>query len=364
MWDVVILDEAHYLKNPKAQRTRAIYGPGLDLKNSPLEHAAHIWALTGTPLLNGPHELWTHLRALRPELITQPNLGLMSYTVFVQRYCHVRSTSYGFHVVGAKNTTELVQRIAPFTHRKRAKDVLHDLPPLRVTTYELPPSLIEISPELESAMDDLELEHIDDLDDEDLLRAAQNVSQFSTARRLVGMAKVPGVVVMVDDLLQSGARKLIVFAHHRDVIEQLAQGLTDAGHRPLTIWGGTSQKDRDQFIDAFQDGPERVLLLSIEAASEAITLTAASHVIIAEPSPVPARNVQAIARAHRKGQTRNVLAQFVTLPGTFDQRFMELIARKTRDIMRVLDPDLAAPTLAHVGQQGLSPFPDMEDQPI
>jgi SWI/SNF-related matrix-associated actin-dependent regulator 1 of chromatin subfamily A len=339
-WDVVVIDECHYLKNPGAKRTRAIYGPTLDLKNSPLEHAAHIWCLTGTPLLNGPHELWTHLRALQPELIRFGNLGVLGYDGFVDRYCHTKLTAYGRHVTGAKNTNELAQRLKHFTNRKRIKDVILDLPPLRVTTYELPEEMIEITPELDQALRDLRIEGIENFSDDDLLAAAQSGAvALSTARRLVGMAKVPGVVAMVDEMLEGGVRKIIIFAHHREVIHGLRDGL--AAYHPHIIMGGTPQRERDIALDLFQTDPHSaVIILSIEAASEAITLHAARNVLIAEPSPVPARNAQAIARAHRKGQRNSVLAQFVTLPGTFDAAFMRLIARKTRDIMKVIDADL------------------------
>jgi len=339
-WDVVIIDEAHYLKNPAAKRTRAIYGPRLDLAASPLEHAARIWCLTGTPLLNGPHELWTHLKALKPEMIRFGNLGVLGYEAFINRYCHTKLTTYGVHVTGAKNTNELAQRLKPFTSRKRIKDVLIDLPPLRVTTYELPEDMITVTPELDAALADLRIEGIEGFDDDDLLAAAQSGAvAFSTARRLVGMAKAPGVAAMVDDMLQSGTQKIIVFVHHHDVAITLESLLEP--HNPLVILGGTPQKCRERAIDLFQnDKSYPVIILSIEAASEAITLHAASQVIVAEPSPVPSKNAQAIARAHRKGQRNPVLAQFVTLPGTFDAHFMRLIARKTRDIMRVVDPDL------------------------
>ena len=72
----MIIDEAHYLKNSSAQRTRAIYGPKIDLKGSPLEFVDHIWCLTGTPLLNHPAEFWTHLHALAPQTIVLSQLGL------------------------------------------------------------------------------------------------------------------------------------------------------------------------------------------------------------------------------------------------------------------------------------------------
>ena len=107
---------------------------------------------------------------------------------------------------------------------------------------------------------------------------------------------------------------------------------------PLVIHGGTSLKAREIQIEQFQnDERRRLIILAIEAAGEVITLHASHNVILAEPSPVPAKNRQAIARAHRKGQRRPVLARFVLLPGTLDARLMAIVARKTRDIAQVVD---------------------------
>ena len=104
------------------------------------------------------------------------------------------------------------------------------------------------------------------------------------------------------------------------------------------ITGDTGLKSRDDAIARFQNDPKfRLIILAIEAAGEVITLHASHNVIIAEPSPVPMRNRQAIGRAYRKGQKHPVLARFVLLPGTLDARLMSIVARKTREIAQVVD---------------------------
>jgi SWI/SNF-related matrix-associated actin-dependent regulator 1 of chromatin subfamily A len=110
-WDVVIIDEAHYLKNSSAQRTKAIYGPKIDLKGSPLENAKHIWCLTGTPLLNHPAEFWTHLHALAPDMIILQGFGVMTESVFTDRFCVTQQTPHGVRIMGGRNTHELAGRI-------------------------------------------------------------------------------------------------------------------------------------------------------------------------------------------------------------------------------------------------------------
>ena len=360
-WDVVIIDEAHYLKNSGAQRTQAVYGTKLDLKGSPLEHAKHIWCLTGTPLLNHPAEFWTHLHALAPDTIIAPQLGLMIESVFTDRFCVTQQTPYGVRIRGGRNTHELAQRIKPFVDRKRLKDVILDMPELRIVDYLLPadtPIEKSLRVELANAMSDLREQGFEDTVDDDALLAAVQAGgvAFSTVRRLIGRAKIEGVAELAaDELDDAKDNKVIVFAHHREVIDGLAARLKH--YSPLVIHGGTPMKAREIAIEQFQnDERRRLIILAIEAAGEVITLHAAHNVIVAEPSPVPAKNHQAIARAHRKGQRHPVLARFVLLPGTLDARLMAIVARKTRDIAKVVDESEPEKIHQLVGQD----FPDTE----
>lgn len=352
-WDVVIIDEGHYLKNSESRRTRAVYGPKLDLQKSPCLDAKHIWCLTGTPLLNHPAEFWTHLNALVPETL-KVGKSIMSEEHFLARFCVSSATKFGMHVVGARKTHELAERVKPFMDRKRMKEVRPDMPSLRIVDYTLPEDT-PISDELRAELDRFTQETGDvALSDDELLATVQsgNVS-FSSARRLIGKAKVNGIADLVENDLEGTDEKLIVFTHHRDVIDALARRLDK--WRPLVIHGGTPHGARHRLINAFQtDDKCRLIILAIEAAGEVITLTASHNVIIGEPSPVPARNMQAIARARRIGQLFPVLARFVLLPGTIDARLMQIAARKTREIAEIVDPETTPPK----PQPQPQPFPE------
>ena len=349
-WDVAILDEGHYLKNASAQRTRAVYGVKTDLEGSPLKTARHVWVLTGTPLLNHPAEFWTHLHALGPDLlIFDRNVGVMNLDFFTRQFCTTQNTPYGLRVTGGRNTEQLARLVKPIMNRKRLRDVLKDMPELRIVEYPLPADT-EIDPllraELATALDDLDPET---LNDDELLAALQAGSvAFSTVRRLIGRAKMEPAAELVGDMLDDApAEKVIVFAHHREVIRDLSLKLDR--YNPLVIVGSTPPKVREANIMQFQNNPgRRLIILSLDAASESITLHASHNIVIVEPSPVPARNAQAIARAHRKGQKHPVLARILLLPGTLDARLMSIIARKMRDISKVLDDP--AKTLALSGE--------------
>ena len=347
IFTVVILDEGHYLKNPGAARTQAVYGPRIDLKGTPLGVAQHVWVLTGTPILNHAQEFWTHLHALRPDLIILPQLGVMDVDTFTERFCVTKTTTYGpSRIVGSKNTHELSERIRPLVDRKRMRDVLKDMPDLRIVDHPLPADTMlarDLRAALDAAMSALGFD-VNAMDDEELLAEVQSSNvAFSTVRRLIGRAKVEGVTTMVIDFLEDAEEaKLIVFAHHREVIHDLANNLKR--YSPLVIKGDTPQKTRDSAIHAFQNDPNlRLIILAIDTAGEVITLHAAHNVFIMEPSPVPAKNYQAIARAYRNGQKNAVLARFILLPGTLDARLMAIVARKTRDIAKIVDRTIDLP---------------------
>ena len=346
IWNVVILDEVLYLKSPDALRTKAVYGDKIDLKGTPLGSAHHIWALSGTPILNHAQEFWTHLHALRPDLIILPQLGVMDIDTFTERFCVTKTSTHGpARIVGSKNTHELGERVKPFADRKRMRDVLKDMPDLRIVEHALPTDTAlekSLRVELADAMEHLGFD-IDVLDDDELLTAVQSSAvAFSTVRRLVGRAKVEGVAAMTNDFLNDAEEaKLIIFAHHREVIRDLAENLK--AWSPLVIKGDTPQKTRDDVIFKFQGDPaRRLIILAIDTAGEVITLHAAHNVFLMEPSPVPAKNHQAIARSYRNGQKNAVLARFILLPGTLDARLMAIVARKTRDIAKIVDGPLTS----------------------
>jgi SWI/SNF-related matrix-associated actin-dependent regulator 1 of chromatin subfamily A len=273
------------------------------------------------------------------------------------------NTPYGVRILGGRNTSDLAQRIKPVIDRKRIKDVILDLPDLRIVEHPLPADT-SIESTLRDALNDamgefgFDKAELEQIDDDQLLATIQAGGvAFSTVRRLIGRAKVKPVAEMVSNMLDDGADdKVIVFAHHREVIRDLAIELKL--YSPLVITGATLQSARENAINDFQTNlKSRLIILAIEAAGEVITLHASHNVVIMEPSPVPAKNHQAIARAHRKGQKHPVLARFVLLPGTLDARLMTIIARKTRDIAKIVDFDLVAvkPELApHTGLD----FPD------
>lgn len=337
-WDVVIIDEAHALKTETAGITRAVYGKKTDGIGGVIEHAKYTWILTGTPFPNHAAEAWTHLRALCPARITfgqKPD----SYEGFRSRFCETRDGLHGVVVTNNRDVPGFRKMIDGFYTRRKIEDVLPDLPPLRFETMVLPAieavhglKELEAHPDVALLNDILEKSFADGDDTREL---EIDTVAIASLRRLTALAKAHAVVDLMKDELTSGLRQVVIFAQHLEALKIIAAGLEKFGVG--LVHGGVSGKDRQTAIDEFQAGKRRVFVAQLQAASTAITLTAASNVVYAEASWVPSDNFQAAKRCHRIGQPHSVLARFIALAGSIDERVMAVLARKTKAISQLID---------------------------
>ena len=335
-WDVVILDEAHALKDMGSNRTKSIYGELR--KNNPVGPAAW-WPASGTIVVNHAGDLYPHLRALFPHLIGTDGNKVLTQRQFEDRYCETSEKWFGGRairtIVGSKNIKELRQLIAPhFTARKTA-DVLKELPPLRFTTQT-----VDLKPKSEQAKQLLAeankriVEAVEGCETEDEILEAlrSNDVALSTQRRLVGVLKAEAIAELVDlELSTSPVEKRIIFLHHTDAIDKMAEHL--ANYRKVILTGSTPMTERARLTDQFQNDPEtQVFIGQLMVCREGLTLTAANQVILGEPSWVPKDNFQAAKRASRIGQTKPVWARLITAADTADELVMKVLARKTQDL--------------------------------
>jgi SWI/SNF-related matrix-associated actin-dependent regulator of chromatin subfamily A-like protein 1 len=335
--DVVILDEAHYLKSRDARRTKTMFGTycqntGL-LKNIPF-----VFRLSGTMWMNDITELWTHLRCDYPDLIDFGK-GPLGFMEFAARYCDFQIDDYSkLKVLGNKREMlpELRKIIQKVMLRRKAADVVKDMPPLffgdvEIEADELPRALLE----LDEHPDIHELRRVVDsalADDSVPLHLDEDAIPLARLRRLVGTVKAPIVADLVAGELSDNAYdKIVLFAWHKDVLDILWAKLKDFG--VCVIRGGQTDKVRQAMIDAFQQEKNcRVALVQIAAGYHTITLHAAAHVGMVEQAWTPDINFQAAKRAHRKGQTRAVRVRSFGLANTLDAGLNRVLVRKTRNL--------------------------------
>jgi len=352
-WDLLVVDEAHYLKNWKARRTANILGRAHKdetKRKLPIAAGRRLF-LTGTPIQNRPIELWSLANALDPGLFPR----FMEYAL---RYCAARQKHLGkrkfWDFTGSSNLEELGRMIREsFFIRRLKKDVLTELPPKVRQIVALPSDDLWGLVQREREMYDSSSEDVERIKEELVnlpedseqytvavrqLREAEAVlfTEMSLVRHEVGIEKAPLAVDHIKGILAQ-VDKLVVFAHHKDVVECLVSGL--AGYGVVSITGSTPISERQAAVDAFQnDNQTRVFVGNIMAAGTGITLTAASVVVFVELDWVPGIMSQAEDRLHRISQQETVLVQYIVLDGSLDARLANTLIEKQAVLDRILDP--------------------------
>lgn len=369
-FDLLILDESHYIKS-SAQNTiplkpeekkpgsRALYRYEYKVKRvqavfdvAPL--CKRMVFLTGTPITNRPKEAWTSIQLLCPDEFPK------SFFSFAKRYCAGSNDGHGFCSDGGSNLEELQERLRSSCMIRRLKeDVLTELPPKRRQIMELPaPGLTKHIQaennafwEFESRKDALKLEmelaKVDG-DEEKYTRKVLEMKEYSRAgfeqisklRRETAMAKLPLAKDTINDFISSG-EKIVVFAHHHDVIDELLRMLNEKNEIAVALDGRMSQENRQRSVDLFQNNSSvKIFIGSIAAAGVGITLTAASTVIFAELDWTPGNMSQAEDRLHRIGQVYPVNVIHLVLEGSLDCRMAKILVSKQEVIDRALDRDV------------------------
>lgn len=349
-FDLLVLDEAHKIKNARTAWTKAIVEIAPSCKRRVI--------VTGTPIKNRPVELITQLRLLESDLVK-------SWRYFVTRYCNghqqtVRTQGGGQRMVwitdGESNLPELQDRLRSTVMIRRLKaDVLVDLPAKRRTVLCLPKNGAANTVGREKdgwgklADQIAEVEAIVAIADADedrpryeeavaKLRRLQFVAfeEIARLRHDTALAKLPAAATFLVDQLEGGLDKVVVFAHHHDVIDGLREALAEYG--PVTLTGDDSAVARDEAVSRFQADPTcRVFLGSITAAGVGLTLTAAHTVVFVEATYVPSEMQQCEDRCHRIGQRDAVDVIHLVLDGSIDADMAHKLVEKQDVIDRALD---------------------------
>lgn len=334
-FDVLILDESHFLKSRTAKRTEAIYGWKCTGETGIMSRATHVWALTGTPTPNHPGEIFSILRAF--------GIWKKNYYSFENRFCKVIQGDYGPVVVGMQNVDELKTLVKPIMIRRKVEDVMTDLPPITFADLVLDAHGISHADDVadwEKAEKSHEAEklrtRIQEAADENNLDLSN--LHLPTLRRLTGLAKVRPVCELVMRELDSGLDKIVIFGEHRDVLEGVRQTLFKYGAQ--VIYGGNSAEVKQQRLDKFVNiwkyrvlvGHNSVLGTGVDGLQKVCC-----NAISIEASWNPSVNLQAAGRLRRSGQSRPVLFRFASLADSLDEHVQKIIRRKTQMIAQVFD---------------------------
>lgn len=325
-WDLLVLDEAHYVKTVDALRTRAIFGGGAvgtPYKSEWIaDRAKHVCALTGTYLPNRPREAFALAKG-----IDWQSISYLGEDAFKYRF---NPSNKWKEEMG--RLPELNARLrSNFMVRRLKEDVLPQLPPKRYEITYLEPN--------GAVQDVLAKESLIDFDPMQLYNPNFSLegTPISTLRREMGVAKAPRVIEYARYLLDIvGIPKLVIFYHHKEVRAAMLHGLEKYGI--MTSHGGQSPTFREAQRNEFINGKPRIWLAQHDTVEGADGIQHIAYsMLFAEPAWTPGRNEQCMDRCHRWGQQVNVLGQFAIFRGSFDEKVLHSVVFKAQNIHETLD---------------------------
>lgn len=343
-------DEIHRITDPKTKVARAF-------KYATQEAEIKI-AMSGTPILKSPEDLFSCLNWLDPK-------EFPSRTKFIDRYFNVVSNPFGgTTVLGIKPAMEkeFFLGIDPILRRMPKEVILPFLPPVVRETRR-----VEMSPKQKKAYNELKEKAITLLDDEDILRTATPLTQMM---RLLQFASAYGTIeerpvystssdtlepvgteeylklsepsskldAFMEDLPDFGDSSLVVFASSKQLLYLLAARLDKKGIQYGMITGDQDNLERQKYMDAFQAGSIKLILVSIQAGGTGITLTRADTMVYLQRSWSMVDNLQSEGRAHRIGSEIHDhinIIDYVT-EDTVENLVFNAIERKTTNLEYIL----------------------------
>ena len=315
-FDLVIIDEAHYIQNKQAQRTKLI--------NDFVSNVDRLWLLTGTPITSRPINYFNLLNLIECPVAK-------NWMAYVKRYCNGFQFQAGrrkiWNVSGASNLEELRDRTAPLVLRRLKENVL-DLPDKIIT----PVYLRLKSKEYEALMGEY-YDWYDKNGESDSLTL--QFTKLTKVRQVIAEEKVASTIEICENIVEQG-KKVIVFTNFTKTLEMI---LEHFGKKAVRLDGQMSQKERQMSVDRFQNEEDVMVFVgNIKAAGVGITLTAGEAVVMNDLSFLPSDHSQAEDRSYRYGQKNNVLVYYPIFDNTVEGIIYDILKKK-KDIFETVMGD-------------------------
>ena len=279
--DILIVDEAHFVKNPSARRSQSVYKLGEDTE--------YVLYMSGTPLENRLSEMKQLMRVLQPEI--------------------AEKLSQELYLLEPK---EFKRTVAPVYLRRNRVDVLGELPELDII-----PKWTDFGKE-----------------EAKFYRDAVMNDQMMRMRRAAWTGgtpdKSPKLEVLMDicDEAADNGHKVLVFSYFRDVMRTIESHLEGRTFEPIS--GDVPNARRQEIIDEFtKAAPGSVLVSQIQAGGVGLNIQAANIIVLCEPQWKPSTEEQAISRAYRMGQSRNVVVYRLLTEDSIDVSMLDILGEKS-----------------------------------
>lgn len=311
---MVVVDEVHKCKNPKAKQTEGL-----------LELNTHYkLGLTGTPIVNSPLDLYAMMKWL--------NRTVPPKTYFEAKYC-VKGGFEDREIIGYKNLDDLAFDFHCWTLRRTKKECL-DLPEKTIQTYyvDLLPEQKKLYKEIQKDLRERSAE---------IMAAASPMGQLVGLKKATGCpprvmetfppeacAKLESLLDIIEEVIAS-EQKIVIFCYHVFTIEYLNWALRKHGYNPALIYGAIDNEVREANVHAFQTVPEcNIILGNYQTMGTGINLTASSTIVEYELPWTAADEEQAQDRCHRIGQFNPVNIIRLVTRGTYDVVNEEIVDGK------------------------------------
>jgi len=318
-FDLVVVDEAHYIKNPTAQRTKLI--------NDIAKRVDRLWLLTGTPMTSRPMDYFNLLNLIESPVAK----NWMAYAI---RYCSGYQFNVGgrkvWNVTGSSNLEELRDRTVGLVLRRLKENVL-DLPEKIITPVYL---------RLKSkAYEEVMGEYYDwyDKNPEESKSLTVQFTKLTKVRQIIADEKINETIELAENIIEQD-KKVIIFCNFTDSLNKICQHF---GKAAVKVDGSMSKPERQHSVDSFQENEKvKVFVGNIKAAGVGLTLTSGDVVIFNDLSFVPADHSQAEDRAYRIGQKNSVSVLYPIFENTIEGIIYDMLDRKKKIISTVLGDNL------------------------
>jgi len=307
-FDLIIIDEAHYLQNVQAQRTKLI--------NSFAKSVDKLWLLTGTPMTSRPINYYNLL-----SLIENPVAG--NWMAYVIRYCQGYQFRVGgnrkiWNTSGASNLEELRDRTSKQVLRRLKEDVL-DLPDKIIT-----PVYLRLRSKL---YEELMGEYYDwyKTKAEESSSMTLQFTKLTKVRQIIADEKIESSIELAENIVEQG-KKVIIFTNFTASLQKLVEHF---GKKAVYVDGSCSQAKRQNAVDEFQTNDKiKIFVGNLKAAGVGLTLTAGEAVIMNDLSFVPSDHSQAEDRSYRYGQKSNVSVYYPIFENTIEGVIYDILSKK------------------------------------
>lgn len=305
-FDLIVADEAHYIQNTQAARTK--------IANDIINKVGKVWLLTGTPMTSRPMNYYNLLN-----LVESP--VAFNWMGYVRRYCNGYQFTVGrkkiWNVQGASNLEELRDRTKPQVLRRLKEEIL-DLPDKIITPIYLKLK----SRDYEELMGEY-YRWFDQSNESGSLTV--QFSKLMKVRQVIAEEKIKNTCEIAENIVEQG-KKVIIFTNFTDTLNQITEHF---GKSAVKLDGSMSKQERQKAVDRFQEDEKiQVFVGNIKAAGVGITLTAAEAVIMNDLSFVPSDHSQAEDRAYRYGQKNNVLVYYPIFENTIESIIYDILQNK------------------------------------